>query len=476
MAEKLDGVMLVLFQYIDNKIAKGRDEEHVLFDILLGIFEESILMTHGSKYVQFALFYLTGRASASAELSTRFVERLLEIAFDSERPRVVRQSSIAYIASFLARSSFVDHSLLLLAMTRLLEWIKAYMDYVEALCSTSTSTAASASSEGMRGRQPSEHESDVVLAPQSQLPKTVMASPHQASASLLSQSEHGSSHTFFYACCQSAFYVLCFHGMTLLCQGNEQTAVWERLLRSPLNPLKNCLDTVRREFARLCCVVMASDLPPDLLQMVQRISRENGTSQPKGIAVGHAVGATSGMSTSRAGGLGKGTSNPLDSFFPFDPYLLRRSHMHVASIYNHWKGVMEVRDADAEEKSENDDSQGSSDSGDTDDEEEDETENDDGEEMSISIKIASSLISDMSCTPVSVSPGPLRSRAWNIANRRAPGSGVATSTAAGSRENDAFNEVMSANSSPGTVSGIDSEMIGKGVAGLRKESVEDELW
>lgn len=38
----------------------------------------------------------------------------------------------------------------------------------------------------------------------------------------------------------------------------------------------------------------------------------------------------------KAGGLGRG-SDPLDSFFPFDPYLLRRSHVYVASMYNSWK-------------------------------------------------------------------------------------------------------------------------------------------
>ncbi|CAN0477912.1 unnamed protein product, partial [Laminaria digitata] len=36
------------------------------------------------------------------------------------------------------------------------------------------------------------------------------------------------------------------------------------------------------------------------------------------------------------GGLGRG-SNPLDSFFPFDPYLLRRSHAYVDTIYNTWQ-------------------------------------------------------------------------------------------------------------------------------------------
>jgi RNA polymerase I-specific transcription initiation factor RRN3 len=35
------------------------------------------------------------------------------------------------------------------------------------------------------------------------------------------------------------------------------------------------------------------------------------------------------------GGLGKGT-NPLDSFFPFDPYLLCRSHKFISPFYKSW--------------------------------------------------------------------------------------------------------------------------------------------
>jgi RNA polymerase I-specific transcription initiation factor RRN3 len=37
------------------------------------------------------------------------------------------------------------------------------------------------------------------------------------------------------------------------------------------------------------------------------------------------------------GGLGRGT-NPLDSFFPFDPYLLRRSYSFIEPFYKHWDG------------------------------------------------------------------------------------------------------------------------------------------
>jgi RNA polymerase I-specific transcription initiation factor RRN3 len=38
------------------------------------------------------------------------------------------------------------------------------------------------------------------------------------------------------------------------------------------------------------------------------------------------------------GGLGRG-QNPLDSFFPFDPFLLRRSYSFIDPFYIHWCGV-----------------------------------------------------------------------------------------------------------------------------------------
>jgi len=50
------------------------------------------------------------------------------------------------------------------------------------------------------------------------------------------------------------------------------------------------------------------------------------------------------------GGLGKG-SNPLDSFFPFDPYLLRLSYPIIGQWYLGWAGSA-CKDLDASEASE----------------------------------------------------------------------------------------------------------------------------
>ena len=45
----------------------------------------------------------------------------------------------------------------------------------------------------------------------------------------------------------------------------------------------------------------------------------------------------------RVGGLGRG-SNPLKSFFPFDPLLLRRSHDYIEEFYKHWQGPCQEED------------------------------------------------------------------------------------------------------------------------------------
>jgi RNA polymerase I-specific transcription initiation factor RRN3 len=48
------------------------------------------------------------------------------------------------------------------------------------------------------------------------------------------------------------------------------------------------------------------------------------------------------------GGLGKG-SNPLGSFFPFDPYLLQKSYQHIHPYYRNWEDCIPTSSLDAEE-------------------------------------------------------------------------------------------------------------------------------
>ena len=62
--------------------------------------------------------------------------------------------------------------------------------------------------------------------------------------------------------------------LVLSCLVLSQAAIWQRLLTCPLFPLRRCLDTVRREFARLCCGLMEDYLEPDLVEHLAGISEE----------------------------------------------------------------------------------------------------------------------------------------------------------------------------------------------------------
>jgi RNA polymerase I-specific transcription initiation factor RRN3 len=63
MAEKLDAILMIFIQYIDYQFAKENnlEQQDRLFKYLLVIFEEKILFTHKSKFVQFVLFYISAK-------------------------------------------------------------------------------------------------------------------------------------------------------------------------------------------------------------------------------------------------------------------------------------------------------------------------------------------------------------------------------------------------------------------------------
>jgi RNA polymerase I-specific transcription initiation factor RRN3 len=197
------------------------------------------------------------------------------------------------------------------------------------------------------------------------------------------QSNRVSVHSLFYTICQAAFYIMCFRGKECIqyyrkaveyyknLNLEEETAAeldesisilldysdpqliditskrWNRLCSHHLNPLKFCLESVRGEF-----LVLADNfdlMDHDVLDKLIVEDRKLASSLGKGIKAKKVRKKRKSVSIQTAatlerrrivggvGGLGKG-SNPLDSFFPFDPYLLRRSYTFVESHYRHWNG------------------------------------------------------------------------------------------------------------------------------------------
>lgn len=130
-------------------------------------------------------------------------------------------------------------------------------------------------------------------------------------------------HGPFYSACQAVFYTLIFRHQAIL-EGNMkkgleylQSLNLERMVMCPLNPLKVCLPTVAHMFATtmrryqvvFCFSVMERNAR-NLLPVVR---------------------------SSIGGDRVAANTNPLDCFFPFDPYLLKRSGQMIQPLYQVWE-------------------------------------------------------------------------------------------------------------------------------------------
>lgn len=107
-AHKLDVCMELILKYMHsfcfvNGVLQIESLKSLYFDILQ-IFETIILPTHASQYVQYIMFYICSFKTAVVEA---FVDWLWRKASDPNVPSVIRQSSVAYIATFLVTGTFV---------------------------------------------------------------------------------------------------------------------------------------------------------------------------------------------------------------------------------------------------------------------------------------------------------------------------------------------------------------------------------
>uniref|UniRef100_A0A8C2XT67 RRN3 homolog, RNA polymerase I transcription factor n=1 Tax=Cyclopterus lumpus TaxID=8103 RepID=A0A8C2XT67_CYCLU len=137
-----------------------------------------------------------------------------------------------------------------------------------------------------------------------------------------------SLHGPFYTACQAVFYTLIFRHRAMLennmKKGLEylQSLNLERVVMCQLNPLKVCLPSVTSMFAaitRTYQVVFCYTI----------IERNNRHVLP--------------VVRSSAGGDSVTTNtNPLDSFFPFDPYLLKRSVQLIEPLYQVWEELADT--------------------------------------------------------------------------------------------------------------------------------------
>ena len=183
---------------------------------------------------------------------------------------ILRQASVSYLASFLARAKFVDHDVTREQMKKLSEWILGYIDI-----------------------QDGNH-------------------------TIAEMKKHGA----FYSACQALFYIFIYHYKTIFDMPNglefAKSLNFIRIVNSRLNPLKFCMETVVSYFARITRLY-------EVVFCYSIIERNNRNTLANFTFVTNVTTA----------------ENPLEMFFPFDPYLLTKSACYIEPIYLEWRGRMQ---------------------------------------------------------------------------------------------------------------------------------------
>lgn len=213
LAEKLDVMMDVVYEYLFTFSDKPSGERDSMFKLLLDVFNRSVLNTFKSKYIQFLLFFFCSLDPSYTQL---FVMNLLERLFNHTNHAVVRQSCAAYVGSFIARASYIPQDLINFVFEKLMEWTLGYVEMFDSS----------------------------VTFPDAEL------------------------HCVFYSVCQTLFYIFCFKHKEILKRGTESDVVGQlnHIVCSKLNPFKIILQSIVHEF----CIIAGNYHLFDCRHVVQQ--------------------------------------------------------------------------------------------------------------------------------------------------------------------------------------------------------------
>lgn len=330
--EKMDAMLDILFSLYDPYFADPNSiEAEAMFETLLTHFANIILPTYRSRHTQFLLFHY---AQTADHLIDQFAGACVHLAFDSGRPAVLKQSSAAYLASFVARGAHVPSHV----VRTVFELIGNQLD---------------------RLRLDNE---------------------------LTCRGPDLKRYGTFYAMTQALLYIFCFRWRDLVAvEGGYveeedpatfmgQDLAWtpgikealSRTIYSKLNPLKVCSPPIVEEFAKIAHHLRFMYIYP-LLETNKRVRLSQFTSSSSfGVPLRETA-----LSVRKDEGW-----HQLDAYFPFDPYQLPLSKRWIEGDYVQWKGIPGLRQDDESDDSELDDEEG----GESDVEEDETTDgNDDGQ-------------------------------------------------------------------------------------------------
>ncbi|GAP83537.1 putative RNA polymerase I specific transcription factor [Rosellinia necatrix] len=293
--EKMDAILDSLFELYTPIFADPQSQGAMdAFEDLLAEFSHLILPTIKSRHTQFLIFHFGQR---SERLIDAFCGTCINIAFESQRPLVLRQSACAYLASFVARGAHVPGHI----VVNIFEVLGYHLDEMRAVYEVSC-----------RG------------------PDVRRYAP-------------------FYALMQALMYVFCFRWQDLIrsvpdevdkedpLSYLDQEIEWEpeikdimrRNIYSKLNPLKVCSPVIVDQFAMLAHHFRFMYVYP-LIESNKRLRLSQ-----------FSVGAYSngGALRDMSFDVNDESWQQLGSYFPFDPYQLPKSKHWVDEDYLPWRPI-----------------------------------------------------------------------------------------------------------------------------------------
>ncbi|KAL1916898.1 uncharacterized protein VTP21DRAFT_5095 [Calcarisporiella thermophila] len=359
MVQKLDGMLLLVFDYLtrwwrDAPLAK-RDQ---ISDMLLEIFDTTILPTFKSRYTQFLFFYFFSFDPAYPDY---FLGNLMQIVHNDSQPQVIRISAAAYISSFVARAKYLNPNTVRFVVYSLCNYCSYFL------------------------------------------------AKNESSVTFPDANRYGA----FYAVVQAIMYIFCFRwrilrndgvdeqahapstlamntGMSWPVQEGGESVVpalsaedgeefatptqkisqqWcpglpdlHHILLSRFNPLKVCSPNVVKIFAKLAHETNFLYVYPIIEKNKRMIlptapssspsySSSNHSSRPSSAASSEPYASTP-HSSNNSASRRPSPAHDLETFFPFDPFRLKRSSQFVNRLYQEWQDDDDEDDEDEDDEEE----------------------------------------------------------------------------------------------------------------------------
>jgi RNA polymerase I-specific transcription initiation factor RRN3 len=309
--EKMDAILDLLFTiYTPYFTDPNSVEAAAMFETLLSHFVNIVLPTYRSRHTQFLLFHFSQTAE---HLVDQFAGTCVQLAFQSGRPAVLKQSAAAYLASFVARGAHVQSHI----VRTVFELIGTNLDQIRA-----------------------ENE-------------------------LTCRGPDLQRYSTYYAMTQALIYIFCFRWRDLIDSADieedddplafiGQPLVWapgmketlHRNIYSKLNPLKICSPPIVAEFAKIARHLGVMEVAP-LIETNKRIRLSQFSAS-----------LANGALRDAGNGGNDESWHQLDAYFPFDPYQLPLSKKWIEDDYVQWKGIPGLNQEDDDDEADSEDEDG----------------------------------------------------------------------------------------------------------------------